>query len=158
MGRSLLVRLVFVGAFVAVALGLALACSTSTSSPPGGAGGGGWDAAAADGGPAGALDAGILPIGTVDAAGGEACEASTDCPSGLVCMYPLSEGCSATGVCTVLAASKCGGPYCACRGDTTAVCGDFGNLPMAIPLHGPPCGAINGDGGADGGESDSGHD
>ena len=134
------------------------ACSNAASTPPAGDGGApGLDATAQDGAIA-QTDGTVLPVGTVDAAGGEPCEASADCPSGLQCMYPLSEACSAIGVCTVLAASKCGGPYCTCRGDTTAACGDYGALPMAMPLHGPPCGAIDGDGGADGGQTDSGHD
>ncbi len=82
-------------------------------------------------------DGGLLPT-VFDAEAGGPCEASSDCPPDLLCMYPLSEGCSATGVCTVLAASKCAGPFCTCRGDTTAACGDFGQLPMELPLHGIP--------------------
>ena len=139
------------------AAGLYVACSSATSPPTAG------DARTSEGDGSVAADSslmtpegGILPVATPDAAGGEPCEASTDCPSGLSCMYPLSEGCSATGVCTVLAASKCGGPYCACRGDTTAACGDYGTLPMTTPLHGPPCGAINGDGGQTDGGRDGG--
>jgi hypothetical protein len=88
----------------------------------------------------------VLPL-FEDVEAGGLCEASVDCPPGLVCWYPVAQGCAATGVCIVLAASKCGGPYCTCRGDTTAVCGDFGQLPMRAPLRGPPCGAGSDDGG-----------
>ena len=130
-----------------------VACSSSPSSPVSppadGSAPAGNEGGVEDSGASPADGTVVLPIGTVDAAGGEPCEASTDCPPGLVCMYPLAQGCSATGACTVLAAAQCAGPYCSCRGDTTAVCGDFGRLPMEVPLRGPPCGATNDDGGGD---------
>jgi hypothetical protein len=118
------------------------------------------DASGLEGGAADDLDASVLLPLFEDVESGGSCEASTDCPPGLVCWYPLSEGCTATGVCTVLATSQCGGPYCTCRGDTTAACGDYGQLPMEAPLHGPPCGA-NGDAAsdeADAGEANGGDD
>ena len=133
--------------------GAGAACSTTATSPemPGKDGGIG----AADGS-AGADDVNLFTI--VDAASGGACEASDKCPPGQSCLYPLSEACSATGVCAVLPASQCGGPYCTCRGDTTAACGAYGNLPMVVPLHGPPCGPDDAGGaeaGADGGRDGS---
>ncbi len=113
-----------------------LACSAGTSAP-----------ASSDGGTAGddggSLDGTISLTGSIDARPGGPCEASTDCPPGLLCLYPVAEGCGATSVCEVLAASECKGPYCTCRGDTTGACGDFAELPLQVPLHGPPCGAAS---------------
>jgi hypothetical protein len=136
------------------------ACTTAAPAPSSG-GASASDASASDDASSPRDGGSLLPITTPDAAGGEPCDASSQCPSGLVCMYPLSEGCSATGLCTVLAAASCGGPYCTCRGDTTAACGAFGELPMALPLHGPPCattGVNDDDGGTDAGGTDGGHD
>jgi hypothetical protein len=135
--------LVFGGATIA-------ACSTSSGTPAAGVDGG--TSVSADSSPS-TLDVSLVAI--FDAPSGGPCEASTDCPPGLICLYPVAEGCSATAVCEVLPAAECAGPYCSCRGDTTAACGAYASLPMMAPLRGPPCGA-SGEGGT--GAPDGGHD
>jgi hypothetical protein len=131
---------------------------SSTGAPSDGGGAIGADAGTlgADGSPAG-FDGSLFT--TTDAEAGAPCEASTDCPSGMSCLYPVAEGCSGVAVCTVLAAAQCGGPFCSCSGVTTAACGGYAELPMLSPLHGPPCGALPEDSGADGAtDAGSGHD
>jgi hypothetical protein len=141
MRRSLLVA--SIGLLIPPVL-VAVACSGAASNTSAD-GGTRPDAGGVEDGAAEDLDGTVVFHLYEDVEAGGACEASADCPPGLVCWYPVAEGCAATGVCTVLAASKCGGPYCTCRGDTTAVCGEFGQLPMLAPLRGPPCGGDEGD-------------
>jgi hypothetical protein len=128
-------------AFLVVAAAACVACQSA------GTGGDAGSVAPDDGGaPPG--DAGLF-LGGQDAPAGGPCDASTDCPSGLLCLYAVAEGCAAHGVCEELAASSCGGPYCTCRGDTSAACGAYAELPMVAPLHGPPCGVVEDDAGDD---------
>ena len=135
-------RWLLLGTIGATALGYA-AC-TSSSSPPAAA----TSDAGLDAGSLTTFDSSLIPLPS-DASGGGPCTTAADCPSGLLCLYPVAEGCSAHGVCEVIDGS-CGGPYCTCRGDTTGACSDFGYLPMEFPLHGPPCTA------SDSGASDAG--
>ena len=51
------------------------------------------------------------------------CSAATDCPTGSVCEFLVSDGCSAQGECAVLSTTSCATqPVCSCAGSTENVC------------------------------------
>jgi hypothetical protein len=89
---------------------------------------------------------------------GANCQRESDCASGFVCGYAISDGCAAHGVC-VPRLPQDGGPFCGaqrvfcgCNGvtDTVGGCAYAGNYAPAPVLHDWPC---ESDGGVDGAAS-----
>jgi hypothetical protein len=57
--------------------------------------------------------------------GGASCASSTDCPTSMVCAFPVPGGCSggAIGQCGTPPPTSCASePVCSCAGVTTSVC------------------------------------
>jgi hypothetical protein len=94
---------------------------------------------------------------TVDGADGGPilCRATTDCPSGSDCTFPIDVGCTAIGECREFPStpdsqvSMCespGGPACTCNGETIQVppCWDY--YAQAAVSHMGACGASDGGG------------
>ena len=81
------------------------------------------------------IDAGAPP--------GSACLATTDCGPGLLCAFPVAQGCNAQGTCVVedFACSADGPVVCGCNGDPIGLACIYGagNAPEPVVNTTPGC-------------------
>lgn len=106
--------------------------------------------------------AAFAPLAACDAGGDQPpvydCTTTADCPSGLVCEFPVPGGCGAQGQCGAAPATTCAPePLCSCTGTTISAC-VVGGYSTSVASSAGGCGGDGGGADAGGATPEAGSD